>query len=288
MNKLDKGINKLVKLVASISVLGFSALSLVAAALAWFASNNRVSNSGQMVTATSFDIRCEYDLYQFDPDTFRGTNCDKEGNKFNIESGDFTFLTYDSLFETRNKYTPCLLRISVVGEGTSIEDGGNIGVKIKRNTDIGYLDIEESGDDEIVSLKPTFTNAMFFKSCVGNSNISYTNAEDPNEVLNAATTYFKNDGDISKYAFTSKDLEDNWVKEDEYSFDVDFSGGDLTSEGVLYIYIYVDYNLDLIDEFTHMNLNSAEDQGGNIFSKETLVELRNDLEKIEITFTKAN
>ncbi|MCQ2087300.1 MAG: hypothetical protein MJZ37_04410 [Bacilli bacterium] len=288
MGNFEKSVNKLIKIISSISVLGFSIVSLTAAALAWMASNKRVSGDGQIISAYSFDIHCDYDLYQYDPDTFQGTDRDSEGNKFSIESGDFTFLTYDSIFEARNKYTPCLLRISVTGEATNLTEGGTIDVTVRRNTSIAITETIGEGDDEKTVLNPTFTSAMSFKSYIGNTNITYANASDPNEVLTAASTYFKNDGDPTGYVFASKDGEDNWVKSDEYTFNSDFTASDLTSEGVLYIYIYVDYNLDLLDEFVHMDLSAGGDESGDIFSKETLIELKNDLSKIEIRYTKGS
>ena len=134
MNKLDKGINKLVKAVASVSVLGFSAISLLAAVVAWFASNNSVSNTGMNINAQRTDGKLrkvyfygfngyEDDAYLFNTTPLATYTYNWENREMDpgVFTGDpnWSVPMYDSL----SKYQSLLMIFEYDQEYTSEEDG---------------------------------------------------------------------------------------------------------------------------------------------------------------------
>lgn len=268
--------SKLLKTVALFSVIGFTAISLASATVAWFSANRRVNGNEQHVDSFYEDIQAQFDLYQYDPDTSYGTNVDKNGNKFDITNGKYTFLPYDSIFKSRNVFTPSLLRITITGANIS-KVNGTVKISIKHDSSLDGTDGK---------LSEYFTSAMDFRFGTGELAIGRSSMT---RMFLDAMKYFRGENEDypnppEAHNFVLKESgewKDPWEKAETLEIETTYTEDNwVTVAGVktLYVYLFMDYNEDLADNFLPSTITEEGLEGNTI-------NLNNDLTEIAMSYS---
>lgn len=275
MGKFENKIGNVIKIMSCISVLGFSVVSITAAAIAWISANRRVSNNGINTRLDNYDVNTEYYLYQYDLTdvsniTAKGDT--KETRLFDFNN--FEMHSYDTIFATLNKFTYSMIRVEV--SGADFPTSGTITAELFRNTSVG---------NDSTNLAPYFTSGIRFSCSIDknlynsdagtlfSNSVEYFKGVDPNY------EHFEQSDDNSKIFPTNSGTieEPNWSKPDSIAFEFAYTPEDF-SNGSLNLYIFIEYEIPLISNFSNTSISS-----GGVQANE--VTLEDDLEKLKMTYT---
>ena len=265
----------------------FSLFSTAAAGLAWFASYKQVGGNGASVISHKDELFATYSIYKYNKSNI-GTDEDDSTQEAidehrKLEVTGFTLNTYDTIFISQNQYTPALIKIHVYGSSipdASVGNEKNLRVQISRNT--SYVNKDESIDDpfkfKCISNVANFTlaapNATTYQSYV---------SEDLDTIDNVETFFSETVASFragSDEGITFFDEEDSVVvKRNSISLSTKYNSTIKVDDiNHVILYLYVDYNLDLLENFTKTNsLTAGVDFLGHI---DTVLE--NDLSGINV------
>lgn len=266
--------SKLLKKVALVSVIGFSAVAMASATVAWFAANRRLGAGGMDVTTFYYDIECTFKLMRYDYDTNVGTDIDHmDGDTpvyFNISDGSFKFLPYDTIFVARNKYTPAVLEVAIKGPRIS-HVNGTIRLEISH-------DSSKDGSDSS-KLSTYFSSASSFMLASGMTH-NINPLSDVDVRFGQAVTYFRSNNKPAESRFVTKTgtgASATYSKDETIALDASFINNDWVGGDTLYMYLFMDYSPDLANTFAATKI-SGEGLSGNE------IDLENDLTGIKVSY----
>lgn len=266
--------SKLLKKVALVSVIGFSAVAMASATVAWFAANRTLGSGGMNAKTFYYDIECSFKMYRYDYNTNIGTDIDHmDGDTpvyFNIEDGTFKFLPYDTIFVSRNKYTPAILQIAIKGPNIS-HISGTIKVDIEH-------DSSKDGSDPS-KLSEYYTSAAGFMLASGMTH-NINPLSETATMFEQAVTYFKSNNKPQEERFVTKTGEGSsatYSKVQTVSLEASFVNNDWVGGETLYMYLFMDYVPELADTFAATKI-SGEGLSGNE------IDLFNDLTGIKVSY----
>lgn len=233
----------------------FSLFSVGAAALAWFCCNKSVSGSGTSVNPKIEDLHADYFVYKYSKNNV-GTELDEstENATDKLSVTGFTLNTYDTIFTQQNAFTPALVRIHLYGRDLPDVAAGEsqaITVRIARNTSF----VDETADDaNDLSTYKCITSVADFTVKEATNYSSYIQNNDLDDIRNipdffqAVVTSFK-EGSETPVNFINE--TDATTKTNSIGLQTTYSNV-VQKDGVnhVIIYLYIDYNLDLINNFT--------------------------------------
>mgnify|MGYP003295951660 CR=1 FL=1 len=259
----------------------FSLFSVGAAALAWFCCNKSV-NGGASVAPKIEDLHADYFVYKYNKDN-EGTDIDENAPVANtkLQIDGFTLNTYDTIFTYSNKFTPALIRIHLYGRDLpSVPSGGSQSITVKINRDTSFVD-EHAQDPEVLTTYKCITSVADFTAREAINYSSYI--EDDNlDQISDIDKFFE---DVDTYFKSSSDTRVNFDNGDgtkPASIGLETTYSNVVSQNGInhaIIYVYVDYNLDLIENFTG---NAGESLGSSDFLTAMDVVLANDLTSISV------
>lgn len=270
----------------------FSIFTAASAGLAWFYCYKQVNGNDADISARLVDLHASYFVYKYNKSNI-GTDEDDssqeaidEHRKLSITG--FTLNTYDTIFINQNQYTPALIRIHVYGkdvEDASIGNEKQIKITIERDTDFVNSDPEITDENlfKCITSVANFTvatpTAAQYQNYFTSDIDSIDNVED---FLSETVTSFKsNDLDHGITFFTEEEVDGDIVtsKLQEIELIATYNSTiKIDNVNHIMIYLYIDYNLDLLENFTN---NSPSSLGGNFLGQVDTV-LENDIKGIDV------
>lgn len=262
---------------------------LITSSVAWLISN-RKTNSGDLgLGLEKDDTTATYVAYMYDWDAEAGT--DKTSKNEDLSISNLVLNRYDTIFKTKNKYTPAFAQIRIKGSEAMMVDKGTVHITIYRNTEVSIED-----NDAITS------NIVRFSTFLADSALSNPALEDRKnpgcddpkalyEYINsderfAAIEEYKENSSWSKSFVTIVDNANGTHTHsvaDSITISVDYTKDDWVfhddGSRTLVVYLYITYDAELIkcykDNHTDSDL-SLNDPG---------VEFENDFEIIKISYS---
>lgn len=171
-----KNNNTILKIACATSMCIFSLFACFAGAIAWFTGIRVQDPKNTGMNGKNDDIHAEFTLYKYSTTNMMGTDKDDENNTLDITN--FQLNTYDTIFTSKNKYTPALLKIKIYG--TSLTETGSIVFTAKRDTQYDTAWIEKEGSEphelngyisSIIGMKCGFDDAIY-ETLIGSSSSS--------------------------------------------------------------------------------------------------------------------
>ena len=257
---------------------------LIAASVAWF-TLNRQTSAGEMGMGLAVDdTTATYKVYMFDLQKMTGTNTHADGSELTISNLDFN--QYDTIFHTQNKYTPAIAKIQIVKKN-SMPESGTVHLNITRN------DLEE--DEKKDGKLSMFSSSVIRFTALIDSTKGDVALEDPDALFRYINTnarfeevsnYVGNDyvdsktfvtvigegeghthGKLEAFTLSIPYKATDWYKNDE--------GAD-----VLNVYLYMTYDVQLIECFME------ENTGGGISLDDNIYLFKNDMNMITVSYEK--
>ena len=270
----------------SIILLIFSLI--ITSSAAWFTMNRETAADDFGMSLEVDDTSAVYRAYVYDLKLGYGVNEKSDGTPIDVTNLDLN--QYDTLFRTRNRYTPAFAQINLIGN-KSMPRSGTVYITIERNTE-GL----EEGKLEYTSNIARFT--AFIIHGTKDADPPDVEITDPallytfintDERFKAAEEYRGNATTESKTFITATGEGENHTHEQATSItiSVDYTEDDWyevvendISVKHLNVYLYITYDTQLIDCY-------MEEVLGNELSLNNMgIAFGNDLEKITISYDK--
>ena len=255
---------------------------LIAASVAWF-TLNRQTSAGEMGMALAVDdTKATYKVYMFDLHNMVGTNTHAaDGSELTISNLDFN--QYDTIFHMQNKYTPAIAKIQLTRVSTMPENG-IVTLNLTRN------DLEE--EDGKLSM---FSSSVIRFTAMIDSTKGDVELTDPDKIFRYINTDTRFDT-VSGYVGNNYDNSKTFVtvigegeghthgKTDEITLAIPYTASDWhtdsTGANVLNVYLYMTYDVQLIECFME------ENTGGGISLEDNIYLFKNDMNMITISYKK--
>ena len=234
------GKEKLKKRKASIIKLGimlvFSGLVFVFSSIAWFASNKEVGSSGMSIRALNDLVYGSSTIYKYSFDTTTQEYIAKPSNSLDL-------MQYDAVFNSNNANTYAVMRIELTGE--NLAQSGTIRFFLERDTT----------NSNAAPLDSDYVSSVMNFRFVTLSSFPTTAAD----VLSAVYTAAGAQGVVTQ-TFVS-----NNAKLSSLTFDVPYTAANWHNNR-LYIYMYVDYDANLIEDYVENSLQNllTTSNGGEV------------------------
>lgn len=246
------------KIVCAFSLCIFSLLASFAGSYAWFFANNQVTATDAKVKVYYDDIEAKFFLYKFSTDNNLGSDKNEKGETLTIEN--FALNTYDTIFKSKNQYTPGLLRVQVTG--SALLPNGRLDISLKRDDAVDAAWTERTKLDHYIS------SIVGFKAGLDDDlydTLVDTDLDNPiDSMFKEAVSTFRN-GDYKTFTSYTTDEETQvrtYDKVDAISFSVNYTTADWVTIGDkewINIYIYFDYEPELVKQYAETDDNfSAE------------------------------
>ena len=242
---------KVAKLAYAFIGVVVSGAILIAAttSMAWFSQNRRTDASEMGVRSNVDDVEVDYIVY------LKGEDGTVDNTK-RIDD-EVRFRTYDTVFRSRNKDNPVIVRITLTSPRLQEKQSGTMTLVLDR---AHIMD----GDDELNRSKTSsyFSSLMLFAAAVedpttyagygGDIETFYSEVVGAYFTDTAHTPVFKDT--VTTYSFVSGD-----TKVDTLEIPVDYTASNWNADGELNIYLMINYDKDRVvaDGFAAPNMTAG-------------------------------
>lgn len=272
------------KKIIKTGFLLISALILfISVTYAWILTNRNVDTKNIIIGLENDDTTASYMIYKWDIRKSIGTNTDDDENLLSIYNVDIN--PYDLIIKSRNYYTPVLARIELQRH-ISMPQSGTVTVTITRTLDNN--DVTSSELSNFSSSIMRFTT-IIDKTNYLNPNTLYSSINDTMYDNTKAYVVTENDESAHLYDAFSKTFVTAkkfgavyaFTKEEYITLSIPYTIDDWTTiEGneTLIVYLYMSYDIGLIELYKNSSGFSIGDNGSNI------IDFGNDFKTISVSY----
>ena len=262
--------------VRCVALLLMFASLLTSASVAWIVFNKQADSEGMDMSLVVDDTTASYLVYMYDTKLEKGVT---EINGVPIDITSIDFNQYDTIFKSRNKYTPVFAKIEIV-RVNSMPRSGTVTATVKRSNISSSTEFSEHA-----------SSVMRFTGLISTLNDSdpaklYTNIEALlyNEVAAYGLNYSAPDSKTFTTATLGQNGEYTYSKEEEITLTLTYKESDWLINGdgneFLNFYLYMTYDGGLVNRYqTDNNMTS-------IVLEESVVEFANDFSEISVSYQK--
>ena len=262
--------------VRCVALLLMFASLLTSASVAWIVFNKQADSEGMDMSLVVDDTTASYLVYMYDTKLEKGVT---EINGVPIDITNIDFNQYDTIFKSRNKYTPVFAKIEIV-RVNSMPKSGTVTATVKRSNISSSTEFSEHA-----------SSVMRFTGLISTLNDSdpaklYTDIEAV--LYNEVAAYELNYSALDSKTFTTATLGQNgeytYSKEEEITLTLTYKESDWLINGdgneFLNFYLYMTYDGGLVNRYqTDNNMTS-------IVLEESVVEFANDFSEISVSYQK--
>ena len=230
-------------------MLVFSVIVFIFSSVAWFSYNKGVNSSDMSIRALNDLVYGSSTIYNYSFDSTTPQYSAQDSNSLAL-------MQYDAVFNSNNSHTYAVMRIELRGE--NLAQTGTIRLTLERNT----------SNNAANSLGSDYVSSVMKYSFVTLDNYFPETADDVlTSIHDAATaqgvetqTFVSNNTKLYSITFNVPYTADNW------------------HNNRLYVYMYVDYDADLIEDYVENSLQNllTNSNGG-------AVTVGNDISKLVIS-----
>ncbi len=206
--------------------------------IAWFASNKQVGGKGMNIKVMDNKIYCDSTIYNYTANNTAQT----------AES--LELLQYDTVFSNNNDHTYGAIRLEVYG--STLEMSGTLDITLER----------------VLNNDTASVNSSYISSVTKYKAVTLTTV--PETAADVLSTVHTVAGDQQFQKFVT-----NSSKQDSLTFSVDYTAANWYDDK-LYIYIYLDYDDELVKAYVHNALS-------NILTLGNGIDVANDISAIVIS-----
>ena len=273
------------KFIMSLISIFVTSVIFATVTFAWLYSNQNVDSTSNNMSLYFDDTTASYEVFRYDITTSRGTTKDANGNDLDISNVELN--QYDLIFLARNRYTPIFARVEIL-RLQSMPLNGTVYLTVTRTP---HNDAETTSADE----KPLGDYASSVMRFSGWVTQSYD--PDPNVLYNLIdsdlyqtivvnknyTGNVKLDSDVFTTA-TGEAGNRTYTKADSITLAMQYTESDWQTNSdnkqVLNLYLYISYDVELINYYVSENDISAYQIG------EDIVEFSNDINLMRVSYDK--
>ena len=205
-------------------MLAFSAIIFIFSSIAWFSSNKEVGSSGMSVKVLDNLVYGTPTIYNYSFDTTTQQYTAQTCNSLDL-------MQYDAVFNSNNSYTYAVIRMELIGE--NLAQAGTIRFVLERDT----------SNSAAAPLDSDYVSSVMNYRFVTLSSFPESAAD----VLTAAAA--------AAQSAEAQTFVSNNAKLSSLTFDVLYTAANWHNNR-LYIYMYVDYDANLIENYVENSLQN--------------------------------
>lgn len=281
------------RIIMSLISIFITSIIFATVTFAWLYSNRNVDSLNSNMSLYFDDTTAEYEVFRYDITTSRGTTKDAAGVDLDISNVDLN--QYDLIFLKRNRYTPIFARVEIT-RLQSMPLSGKVYLTVTRtshddaNTTSASADpmgnyassvmrfsgwVSQSYDPDPAALYTLIDNELYETIVVDKTYGG--NAKLDSDVFTTAT------GSQGNRTYTKADyitLEMTYGSDDWVSKTINEGTENQKTVQVLNIYLYISYDVELINYYVEEHNMAATQIGAN------LVEFTNDIDVLRVSYQK--
>ena len=215
-------------------MLAFSVIIFIFSSIAWFSSNKEVGSSGMSVKVLDDLVYGTPTIYNYSFDTTTQQYTAQTCNSLDL-------MQYDAVFNSNNSYTYAVIRMELTGE--NLAQAGTIRFVLERDT----------SNSAAAPLDSDYVSSIMNYRFVTLSSFPASAAD----VLTAAAA--------AAQSAAAQTFVSNNAKLSSLTFDVPYTAANWHNNR-LYIYMYVDYDANLIEDYVENSLQNllTTSNGGEV------------------------
>lgn len=282
------------KFIMSLVSIFITSIIFATVTFAWLYSNRNVDSLNSRMSLYFDDTTAEYEVFRYDITTSSGTTKDANGVDLDISNVDLN--QYDLIFLRRNRYTPIFARVEIT-RLQSMPLNGKVYLTVSRNNN-GDATTTSNSDDPMGTYASSVMRFSGWVSQSYDSDPSVLYQLIDSELYNTIVvdkSYDSNsklDSDVF-VTVTGQEGNRTYTKADSITLEMTYGSDDWVSKTinagtenqktvqVLNIYLYISYDVELINYYVVEHDMAATQIGAN------LVEFTNDIDVLRVSYQKA-